>query len=207
MLAGYFVVDGVKAVTHPASLEVDAEPFATTVTNAAQRFLPETLAAKIPSDTRTLVRIHGGVEVAGAVMIASGVGRRIGAVLLGLAYLPKVLSARPRIKPLNDRVFLREVALLGGVFVVAMDTQGKPSLAWLASDRKAQFAKTSAKVIEDKKAELSQASSKFVADLGERAHEGVKATGKQARKAARALSKSAHRQADALAEALSNISQ
>jgi uncharacterized membrane protein YphA (DoxX/SURF4 family) len=207
MLAGYFVVDGVKAVTNPATLEVDAEPFANTLTDVVDKFLPQSVAAKIPSDTRTLVRIHGGVEIAGAVMMATGLGRRLGAVLLGLAYLPKAVSALPRIKPLNDRVFLREVALLGGVFVAAMDTEGKPNLAWLAADRKAQFTKATARAIEDKKVELSQASAKLVADLGERAHEGVKATSKQARAAARAMSKTARKKADALVEALSTISQ
>lgn len=207
MLAGYFVADGVKAVTHPASREKDAEPFAHTVVDAAHRFLPASLASKIPSDIRTLVRIHGGVEVAGAVMLGTGLFRRCGAVVLGLAYLPKVLAARPRLKPLNDSGFLREIALLGGVFVAAMDTEGKPSWAWLAADRKTQFAKATSKAIEDKKAELSQASAKLVDDLGERVHEGVKATGKQARVAAKAVSKAARKKADALTAALSTGSQ
>jgi len=64
----------------------------------------------------TLVRLHGIIQAAGAVMMATGLFRRLGAAIVAVSYLPKVLSASPSSS--DDVIpFSRELALLGGVLI------------------------------------------------------------------------------------------
>jgi len=144
LLASFFVADGLKAAIDPAPLVEDAEPLATTVTDVGDRFLPEWAAHRIPRKTETLVRIHGGVEALGGIMLSTGVFRRAGAVLVALAYLPKVASMRPSLLDFTRLDFLRELALLGAVLIAAGDTGGEPSRSWLSSHKK--WAKKQARI-------------------------------------------------------------
>lgn len=135
LLAGYFVADGLKAAANPEPLRDEAEPFAEKFTKYADRFLPAGLARRVPTKTTTLVRLHGIVQAAGALMMATGLFRRTGAVLVATAYLPKVLAARPS-ETSQILPFARELALLGGAMVEAGNTQGKPDHAWRSAQRR-----------------------------------------------------------------------
>ncbi len=146
MLASFFVVQGAKAVVNPEPLVADAEPIARSVVPLVQKVAPPSVAGYIPEDTKTLVRVSGAAQVVGGLMLATGIGRRLGAGVLGLSMVPHVIAARPRkATSIEDRdaaksQLLRNVALLGGAILASQDTQGKPSLAWLASDRKDRLA-------------------------------------------------------------------
>jgi len=200
MLAGYFVADGVAAINRPELLTDDMAPLARAVTQTARRLLPESASAKIPQDTAAYVRIHGAIQAVGGVMVATGFLRRFGAGLIALAYLPRVIAARPRIKSLTtDQRFLREVALLGGVVIAAMDTQGKPNLAWLAADRSQQLSRASARFIDQKKTQLAHTSAQVAADLGQRVQTAAKTTKRGARRAAVKAQREAQRIAAGLA--------
>ena len=116
LLSGYFVADGLKAAVNPEPLVDEAEPYASTFTSYVDQVLPTDIAQHFPRKTATLVRLHGIIQVAGAVMMATGLFRRLGAAIVAVSYLPKVLSASPSS---SDDVlpFTRELALLGGVLV------------------------------------------------------------------------------------------
>jgi len=198
MLAGYFVADGVDALNHPEPRVDDIAPLAQGVTKTVQRFLPESVKDKVPTQPATYVRIHAAIQVAGATMLATGFLRRLGAGLVVLAYLPRVIAARPRLKSVADRRFLRELALLGGLTIAAMDTQGKPNLAWLATDRSHQFARASARFVDDKKAQFGQASAHLAADLGDRIQAAAVSTQRGLRQAATKAQNEAHQLAAGL---------
>ncbi|MDR0960162.1 MAG: DoxX family membrane protein [Propionibacteriaceae bacterium] len=141
LLASYFIADGCKAVVQPSPLVEDAETTAQGFSRAASRYLPESVAERIPTETKTLVRIHGGIEAVAGVMIATGLGRRLGATVLAISYLPKAISHRPRRSARSagvsaTAVFNRDLALIGALVLEALDTEGKPDLGWLAADRK-----------------------------------------------------------------------
>lgn len=142
MLASFFVVNGAKAVANPEPLVASAEPLAKAFVPLAQKVAPPTVANYIPEDTKTLVRVTGAAQVLGGLMLATGIGRRLGAGILGLSMVPHVLASRPgKLSTPEERQIaqshlLRNVALLGGAILASLDTQGKPDLAWLATDRK-----------------------------------------------------------------------
>lgn len=146
MLASFFVVNGARAVANPEPLLASAEPLAKAFVPLAQKVAPPTVANYIPDDARTLVRVTGAAQVVGGLMLATGIGRRLGAGILGLSMVPHVLASRPgKVSTPEERQIaqsqlLRNVALLGGAILASLDTQGKPDLAWLASDRKHRLA-------------------------------------------------------------------
>ena len=118
LLSSYFVVDGLKAAINPEPLIDEAEPYATKFTSYVDRALPADVARRVPSSTTTLVRCHGIIQAVGALMMATGIFRRLGAAIVAVSFVPKVLSARPSS---SDDVlpFTKDLALLGGVMLEA----------------------------------------------------------------------------------------
>src|SRR5674476_861378 len=146
MLASFFVVQGAKAVLNPEPLVADADPFAKAFVPLAQKVAPPSVAGYLPEDTKTLVRITGAAQIVGGLMLATGIGRRLGAGVLGLSMVPHVIASRPsknstaEEREIAKSHLLRNVALLGGAILASLDTQGRPSLAWLADDRRQRLA-------------------------------------------------------------------
>lgn len=147
MMASFFVVQGAKAVINPEPLVADAEPLANAFVPLVQKVAPASVSGRLPEDTKTLVRITGGAQVVGGLMLATGIGRRLGAGVLGLSMIPHVIASRPTKgstsaeKEIAMSRLLRNVALLGGAILASQDTQGKPSLGWLADDRRQRLTK------------------------------------------------------------------
>jgi uncharacterized membrane protein YphA (DoxX/SURF4 family) len=152
MLASYFVASGVKALREPDSLVPDAEPLTDRVVPLLKEYAPQQVAGYVPNDARTLVRVHGATQVAGGLALASGKGRRLGALLLAGSLVPGTIAKHPfwsRSDPAqraeDQHQFLKNVSLLGGVLVAAADTEGKPSLAWRAQKGTQAIAKSTSK--------------------------------------------------------------
>ncbi|NLT29723.1 MAG: DoxX family membrane protein [Propionibacterium sp.] len=133
MLASVYAVRGVQALRDPESVVPTVQPVADTVVPMVKRYAPAEVAASIPTDTATLVRLGGVAQLAGAAMLATGKGRRLGAALLAASSLPRTIGSSPfgGGVPNNDS-FVGNVSLLGGVLLASQDTEGKPSLAWRA---------------------------------------------------------------------------
>jgi uncharacterized membrane protein YphA (DoxX/SURF4 family) len=139
LLASYFIASGIKAVRNPGVLVPAAEPVADKLVPLAKQYAPEQVAAFIPEDTETLVRINGATQILGGLALASGRGRRVGAMLLAASLIPSTAAKHPfwtrddpEERALDKSHFLKNVSLLGGVLLAAGDTEGKPSLAWRA---------------------------------------------------------------------------
>jgi uncharacterized membrane protein YphA (DoxX/SURF4 family) len=139
MLASYFIVNGVKAVRNPDPLVPAAEPVADRVVPLVKKYAPQQVATVIPEDTANLVRVNGAAQIVGGLALASGKGRRLGALLLAGSLVPTTLARHPfwsRTDPderaLDRSQFLKNVSLLGSVLLAAGDTEGRPSLAYRA---------------------------------------------------------------------------
>jgi uncharacterized membrane protein YphA (DoxX/SURF4 family) len=139
MLASYFIVNGVKAVRNPEPLVSAAEPVADRVVPLVKKYAPQQVATVIPEDPVNLVRANGAAQILGGLALASGKGRRLGALLLAGSLAPSTLAKHPfwsRTDPeeraLDRSQFLKNVSLLGSVLLAAGDTEGKPSLAYRA---------------------------------------------------------------------------
>jgi uncharacterized membrane protein YphA (DoxX/SURF4 family) len=139
LLASSFIVSGVKAIKDPAPLVPAAEPLADKVVPLMKQYAPNQVADFVPEDAKTLVRVNGAVEIVGGLALATGVGRRLGALLLAGSLVPSTIARYPfwtREDPqqrADDRQhFLKNASLLGGVLLASVDTQGKPSLSYRA---------------------------------------------------------------------------
>ncbi|MDR0487876.1 MAG: DoxX family membrane protein [Propionibacteriaceae bacterium] len=131
LLAGYFIADGARAAFDPEPQVVDAEPLAEKATQVAYRYLPAEVVQFVPSTTEGLVRLHGTTQAVGALMMATGLFRRLGALIVAVSYLPKIIMSGR--KSWTSTTFLRELALLGGVLIEVGDTQGKPKNSWISA--------------------------------------------------------------------------
>jgi uncharacterized membrane protein YphA (DoxX/SURF4 family) len=139
MLASYFVVSGVKAIKDPAPLVPAAEPLADRLVPLLKQYAPGQVANIIPEDAATLVRVNGAAQILGGLALATGKGRRLGALLLAASILPSTVAKHPfwtRTDPdekaLDRAHFLKNISLLGGVLLASADTEGKPSISYRA---------------------------------------------------------------------------
>ncbi|MGC4153846.1 MAG: DoxX family protein [Propionicimonas sp.] len=171
MLASYFIVNGYKAMRHPEEFAEAAEPVAETLLPLANRTLPKQAAVYLPQDTTGLVKATGIAQFIGGLSLATGIGRRAGAGLLAATMVPHVLASNPLQAAAGaDRearyaLLSKNIALLGGVALAAMDTEGRPNLAWKARAQKEIFARESsrAKLLAEKKARQLAKSAKKTA--------------------------------------------
>src|SRR4051794_21229485 len=95
MLASYFVTSGYKAVRHPDLLVEAAEPVADRVVPVVKKYAPAQVAGFVPEDTKMLVRLNGAAQVVGGLALATGKGRRLGAVVLAATLVPSTVAKHP----------------------------------------------------------------------------------------------------------------
>jgi len=145
MLASYFVVNGVQALIKPAEHTELAEP-ALALAPKLRDALPEAARGYVPDDAVSMTRCLAAAQVAGGLSLATGVGRRLGAAILATTLAPAVIVAKPWRQSVDKAQLGADVALLGGVVLAAVDTEGKPGLAWrvnqqrkLAAEQKANL--------------------------------------------------------------------
>jgi putative oxidoreductase len=134
MLASIFVVSGIRTLLNP-----DAK--AETAKRVTDRVGPmiEKIDPRLPSDTRSLVRIKAGVDVAAGLLLASGRLTRPAALALAVNLVPTTLAGHPFwTLPKPERTaqethLLKNLGLFGGLLLAAADTQGKPGLKYRTS--------------------------------------------------------------------------
>ncbi|WP_227996165.1 DoxX family protein [Nocardia australiensis] len=133
LLAASFVADGVDTLVHP---EPRAKAASALVQRGEQR-LPDNLAAKLPADTATVVRINALAQISGGVLLALGRSPRLASVMLAATVIPATVTEQdfwaeqdPDRKAAKRNAFLKDIGLLGGLMIAAADTAGKPSLGW-----------------------------------------------------------------------------
>jgi uncharacterized membrane protein YphA (DoxX/SURF4 family) len=132
MLSGIFVISGARALSNPDPLVGRAK----TVTDHVGPLL-ERAPGRISTDPRTLVRVAGGVQFVGGLLLATGHLTRPAAAALAGTLVPTTLAAHPFWKMTDPaeragiRVhFLKNLGLLGGLLLAAVDTEGKPGVGW-----------------------------------------------------------------------------
>lgn len=131
MLAGIFISGGVEQLRDPHPETEAAEPVAPPLARA--------LPLNLPEDPEQLVRIDGAIKLVGGLMLATGRLPRIAAIALASSLVPTTLAAH-RFWEEQDRAgraiqqqnFLKNMGLLGGLILAAVDTEGRPSLGWRA---------------------------------------------------------------------------
>lgn len=192
LFASAFVIDGVKKVTKPSETAPEAEAFTAKVVPLVQRVVPAPYSSSIPESTETWIRIAGATQVAGGVMFATGLGRRLGALLLAKASILNVAIALPGKDASSDEKsaarpqVLANLALLGAAILAARDTQGHPSLTWRAEQ--------GVKAVDKK-----------ISDTGDDLSKKAKKAGKKADKKKDELTRSARKEAKKLGKKLESV--
>ncbi|WP_114422144.1 DoxX family protein [Nocardioides houyundeii] len=134
LLSTLFVYGGYHAVKSPDALVAKAK-------RVTDRLVPLAKAQgiPIPEDPATLVRINGAVQVAAAAMLATGRAPRTSATVLAASLVPTTVAGHPfwedndrAARATNKMQVAKNLSLLGGLLLAAVDTEGKPGVAWRA---------------------------------------------------------------------------
>lgn len=148
MLGAIFVASGVRALLDPDARAAAAKP----LTDKAGPLI-EKVDPRLPSDARALVRIQAGADVAAGLMLATGRFTRPAAAVLAAGLLPATVAGHPFWSaPREERAehraqFLKNVGLLGGLLLAAVDTQGRPGLAYRTSHALARSQRTTRRAL------------------------------------------------------------
>jgi uncharacterized membrane protein YphA (DoxX/SURF4 family) len=142
MLAAIFVTGGLDAVRDPERVAPVAKPVTDRVAPAIEGVHP-----RLPTETENLVRMNGAVQVVAGLMLATGRAPRPAALALAGTLVPTTLAGHrfweykdPQQRKQQQIHFLKNLGLLGGLIITALDTEGRPGLRWRAKDlaRRAQ---------------------------------------------------------------------
>ncbi|BAH48948.1 DoxX family protein [Rhodococcus opacus] len=133
LLSAIFISGGIDALRNPAQKAQAAAPLIDKSTEA----LPGSVTQKIPSDPETLIKINAAVQIGGGVLLATGKAPRLASLALAGSLVPTTVVGHdfwnetdPAKKAAQRTQFLKNVSLLGGLLIAAVDTEGKPSLGW-----------------------------------------------------------------------------
>lgn len=140
MLASIFVTQGLQTLQHPEYVAERAEPVV--------KRMADTIPA-VPGESEQAVRINGAIQVTAGTMLGLGWFPRLSALALAGTLVPTTIAGHPfwtEKDPgarLQQRIhFLKNVSMLGGLLIAAVDTDGNPSLAW----RRRRAAKAAARI-------------------------------------------------------------
>jgi uncharacterized membrane protein YphA (DoxX/SURF4 family) len=129
MLAGIFVLGGIDALRHPESKAGKASTVGPQIA--------EPLG--LPDDPETLVKINGAVQLGAGLLLAMGRLPRVASLALAGSLVPTTLAGHRFWEETDDRArsmqrieFFKNAAMLGGLLLAAVDTEGRPSVSWRA---------------------------------------------------------------------------
>jgi|SRR4051794_18033784 len=129
LLASMFVMGGADALMNPEPKTEKAKA------------VGEKVAAplRLPEDPETLVKLNGAVQVGAGSLLAIGKLPRLASVALAASLVPTTLAGHRFWEETDERAramqriqFFKNVSMLGGLLLAAVDTEGRPSISWRA---------------------------------------------------------------------------
>ena len=157
LLASIFVAGGVNALRNTEGHATKAKKVTDKVVPAAQQAAP---GLPIPSDPATLVRINAGAQLLAAAALATGRAPRLSAGVLAASLVPTTLAGHPfweerdpQAKATQRLQFFKNASVLGGLLLAAVDTEGRPGLAWRARRAAADVRREAKQVAKDARRE------------------------------------------------------
>jgi putative oxidoreductase len=136
LLASTFVVGGVSALKNAPDLAIKAKPVVDRIRPALEKAVPQ---IPIPDDTVTLVRVNAVAQILAAVALARGRAPRLSSTVLAASLMPTTVAGHqfwnetdPAAKTNQKIHFFKNLSMLGGLMLAAVDTEGRPGVAWRA---------------------------------------------------------------------------
>ena len=151
LLASSFVYGGLDTLRNPQSRVPGAAPVVEQITAAADQQLP----VQLPHDVEQWVKINAGIHVGAGSLLALGRLPRISSIALAGSLVPTTLAGhrfwehddpKERFGQLSH--FLKNLGLLGGLLIAAVDTEGKPSVGYRARRAASRAADSTEKSLE-----------------------------------------------------------
>lgn len=134
MLAATFVAGGVTALRHSETLAGTARPVTDTLLKGVRKVAPQ---APVPTNEVTLVRLNAATQIAAALGLATGRAPRLCATVLAASLAPTTIAGHrwweesdPEQRTNQQVHFFKNVSMLGGLVLAAVDTEGRPGVAW-----------------------------------------------------------------------------
>jgi putative oxidoreductase len=129
MLAAMFVVGGLDQLKHPGRKADTARPL-------LEKVGP---SIGLPDDVELLVRGNGVAMIGAGSLLALGRLPRLASTVLAATIVPTTIAAHafwnehdPQVRAQQQVQFLKNLGLLGGLLLAAVDTEGRPGLAYRA---------------------------------------------------------------------------
>ncbi|QBF46717.1 DoxX family protein [Janibacter limosus] len=128
MLAGIFIWGGINALRYPSAHAPAAEKVTKPLASKTQ----------LPDDTELLVRANGAAMLAGGALLATGKFPRLASTVLMGTLAPTAAThdfwaeSDPQAKAGKMTQFIKDISLMGGLMLAAVDTEGKPGVAYRA---------------------------------------------------------------------------
>ena len=151
LLASSFVYGGIDTLRNPQSRVPGAAPVVEQITAAADQQLP----VQVPRDVEQWVKIDAGVKVAAGSLLALGKLPRLSALALSASIVPTTLAGHrfwehddPKERFGQMSHFLKNLGLLGGLLIAAVDTEGRPSVGYRARRAATKAADSTEKSLE-----------------------------------------------------------
>jgi uncharacterized membrane protein YphA (DoxX/SURF4 family) len=127
LLSAIFVSGGVETLRNPAPRVEKAAPVLPGIT--------KTLG--LPNDPDLLVKVNAGAQVGAGLLLAAGKVPRLASLVLIGSAIPTTYAGH-RFWELDDKQtraqqrihFLKNLGLIGGLMLAAVDTEGAPSVSW-----------------------------------------------------------------------------
>jgi uncharacterized membrane protein YphA (DoxX/SURF4 family) len=136
MIAATFFVGAADALKNAPQLAGKASGITETVGPLVKRVAPN---APFPEDPVTAVRVNAVIQLAAAGALASGKAPRLASATLAASLVPTTLAGHrfweekdPAQRKAQLLHFLKNTSTLGGLLLAAVDTEGKPGVAWRA---------------------------------------------------------------------------
>ncbi len=146
MLSSMFISGGINSLKNADYLAKRAEPVTEKVTPVVEK----TTSMPVSLDSKQWVQLNGAVHVVGGALLAMGKVPRLAALALAVSLVPTTAAGHrfweesdPQQRSNQQVHFLKNVSMMGGLLLAAVDTEGRPSIAWRAK-RQADKAKQQA---------------------------------------------------------------
>lgn len=135
LLASPFIYGGISTLRNPQSRVPGAAPIVEQLTEVADKQLP----IEVSHDVEQWVKVNAGVQVGAGSLLALGRLPRLASLTLAVSLVPTTLAGHrfwehddPEERFGQTSNFLKNTAMLGGLLIAAVDTEGKPSVGWWA---------------------------------------------------------------------------
>ncbi len=160
LLASIFVYGGIGSLRDAEGHAKAASGLVDKVITPVKDSIPE----QVPTDAETLVKVDGAIKIGSGVLLALGKWPRVAALLLSGSVIPTTLVAHsfwkiedPEQREAQRIQFLKNLGLLGGLLIAAVDTEGRPSMTYRARHGAHRVAEQTQHAVDSARATASRA--------------------------------------------------